>query len=100
MRGELSTSLPLEDGCRRRLSTLTPGWTAGEVAVLGDAARTADTIADSDGELLALPATAFHGLAETDPALYATLQRNLLAGAYELAAQLTRELGRAPDHAG
>lgn len=100
LRGELSTSLPLDDGTSRRLSTLTPGWTAGEVAVLGDADRTADTIADSDGELLALAASDFHALAETDPALYATLQRNLLAGAYELAAQLTRELGRAPDHAG
>ena len=94
MRGELSSSLPLPDGGRRRLSTLTPGWTVGEVAVLGDAARTADTFADTDGDLLVLRADDFHALADTHPALHATLLRNMLTSAYEVAAQLMRELGR------
>lgn len=94
MRGELSTSVPLEGGGRRRLATLTPGWSVGEMAVLGDAARTADTHADGDGELLVLSAADFHRLAAEDPPLHATLLRNMLVGAYELAAQLTRELGR------
>jgi hypothetical protein len=94
MRGELSSSLPLPGGGRRRLSTLTPGWTVGEVAVLGEAARTADTYADTDGDLLVLSAEDFHALAGTEPALHATLLRNMLSSAYEVAAQLMRELGR------
>ncbi|MDO8214181.1 glutaminase A [Conexibacter sp. CPCC 206217] len=94
MRGELSTSLPLPDGGRRRLSTLTPGWTVGEIAVLSDAARTADTYADTDGDLLVLTAADFHTLADTHPALHATLLRNMLTSAYDVAAQLMRELGR------
>lgn len=94
MRGELSSSLPLADGGRRRLATLTPGWSIGEVAVLGEATRTADTDADSDGDLLLLAAADFHALATTDPPLHAALLHNMLAAAYELAADLTRELGR------
>ncbi|MDW5594744.1 glutaminase A [Conexibacter stalactiti] len=99
MRGELSTSVPLPDGGRRRLSTVTPGWTVGEMAVLGEGARTADTRADTDGDLLLLAADDFHALADGNPALHAALLRNMLTGAYELAAQLTRELGR-PSGAG
>lgn len=99
MRGELSTSVPLPDGGRRRLSTLTPGWTIGEMAVLGEGARTADTRGDTDGDLLVLAADDFHALADSNPALHAALLRNMLTGAYELAAQLTRELGR-PSGAG
>lgn len=94
MRGELSTSVPLPGGGRRRLATVTPGWSVGEMAVLGEAARTADTHADADGELLVLGARHFHALAAEDPPLHATLLRNMLVGAYELAAELTRELGR------
>lgn len=94
MRGELSTSIPLPGGGRRRISTLTPGWTIGEMAVLGEGVRTADTHGGTDGDLLVLDAADFHALADTHPALHATLLRNMLTSAYELAAQLTRELGR------
>lgn len=99
MRGELSTSVPLPDGGRRRLATLTPGWTIGEMAVLGEGARTADTRGDTDGDLLVLAADDFHALADSNPTLHAALLRNMLTGAYELAANLTRELGR-PSGAG
>ncbi|HST37946.1 MAG TPA: glutaminase, partial [Conexibacter sp.] len=99
MRGELSTSVPLPDGGRRRLATLTPGWTIGEMAVLGEGARTADTRGDTDGDLLVLAADDFHALADSNPPLHAALLRNMLTGAYELAANLTRELGR-PSGAG
>lgn len=94
MRGELSASIPLPDGGRRRISTLTPGWTIGEMAVLGEGVRSADTYGETDGELLVLDAADFRALADTDPALHATLLRNMLTSAYDLAAQLTRELGR------
>jgi glutaminase len=94
MRGELSTSVPLPGGGRRRVSTLTPGWTVGEMAVLGEGTRSADTHADTDGDLLVLAAEDFHALVASDPPLHAALLRNMLTGAYELAAQLTRELGR------
>jgi glutaminase len=94
MRGELRSSIPLPGGGSRRLATMTPGWTIGEMAVLGEGARTADTVADTDGDLLVLDAADFHALADGDPPLHAALLRNMLTGAYELAAQLTRELGR------
>lgn len=94
MRGELSTAMAQPDGGRRRLATLTPGWTIGEMAVLGEGSRTADTVADTDGDLLVLDAADFRALVHEDPPLHAALLRNMLTDAYALASQLMRELGR------
>ncbi len=93
MNGELSTSIPLDDGRRRRVATLTPGWAVGELAALGELPRPVDVRADTDGTMLVLGALAFRELAETRPTLYAALLRNMLRSASELASQLARELG-------
>ena len=49
--GEVSVTIDLEAG-RRRLITLVPGATFGELAVVGEATRSADVRADCPAELL------------------------------------------------
>jgi len=89
--GEVSINLPLGDGVRRRIATLTPGMSFGELAVLGHDVRTVEAIADGDVELALLRADAFHALHDEDPGLQAALLANMLAGAYELVARATAE---------
>jgi glutaminase len=89
--GEVSVTIDLEAG-RRRLVTIIPGATFGELAVLGQATRTADVRADRPSELLALSSTAFDELKRSCPELQAALLRNLLRGAYEIIERSTREL--------
>ena len=89
--GEVSINLPLGDGVRRRIATLTPGMSFGELAVLGHDVRTVEAIADGDIELALLRADAFHALHDEDPGLQAALLANMLAGAYELVARATAE---------
>ncbi len=91
MAGEVSLRLRLDDGTPRRLATLTPGMSFGELAVLGDEARAAEAVADGDVELAVLDAADFAALRESDPALQAALLTNMLSGAYELVARATAE---------
>jgi glutaminase len=96
--GHVSVQLPLADGGVRRLATLAPGMTFGELAVVGHATRTVDAFADGDVELLVLRADVLAQLGTTNPALKAALLQNMLAGAYESVGRMTREvasLGRA-----
>jgi glutaminase len=90
--GEVAVSLPGENGARRRLATLPPGSTFGELAVLGEATRTADVTAETDVTVMTLNAAAFVHLEQSEPALKARLLQNMLAGAYEAVARMSREL--------
>ena len=94
MAGDVSVTIPAEDGSARRLATLQPGMIFGEAAVLGRAKRTADVIADVPSRLLTLSAATFEDLGRTDPALQAALLHNPLRGAYETVDRLTREVAR------
>jgi glutaminase len=89
--GEVSVTIDLEAG-RRRLVTIIPGATFGELAVIGQATRTADVRADRPSEVLVLRSTVFEELGRGCPELQAALLRNLLRGAHEIIERSTREL--------
>lgn len=98
MAGEVVVSVPIAAGGARRMATLLPGETFGDLAVVGQATRTLDVVAETEVELLVLPAETFAGLAHASPALQAGLLQNMLAGAYDSVGRMSREivaLGRA-----
>jgi len=80
-------------GIRRRLSTLTPGFSFGEFAFADASARPVSVRAETAGECLVLSLEAFERIGEQTPALQAALLRNLLAGYYEIIGRTTREVG-------
>ncbi len=92
LEGEVTLELEI-DGNRRRLSTLTPGFSFGEFAFVDAAARPVSVRAETDGECLALGLDSFERMGEHDPALQAALLRNLLTGYYEIIGRTTREVG-------
>ena len=93
MRGEVAIAVDLAGGGSRRLSTLTPGMTFGETALLQRGPRrTAHVRGEEEGELRVLSAQDFDELAGTDPALQAALLRNLLAATHEIVGRLTTQV--------
>jgi glutaminase len=90
--GEVTLEVEI-DGSRRRLATLTPGFSFGEFAFADTAARPVGVRAETDGECLVLTVAAFEKIGEREPALQAALLRNLLAGYYEIIGRTTREVG-------
>jgi glutaminase len=91
---EGEVTLELEVGSiRRRLSTLTPGFSFGEFAFADASARPVSVRAETPGECLVLSLDAFERIGEQTPALQAALLRNLLAGYYEIIGRTTREVG-------
>jgi glutaminase len=89
--GEVSVTIDLESG-RRRLVTIIPGATFGELAVVDQATRTADVRADRASEVLVLRSSTFEEVGRSCPELQSALLRNLLRGAYEIIERSTREL--------
>lgn len=75
-----------------RLSTLLPGAIFGEMALHGTSRRSADIIAEHDGELLALPLAEFEGFGQGDVALQAGLLRGLLESSNEIVIRLTKQV--------
>ncbi len=92
LEGEVAVSIRIEDGAPRRLATLPPGSTFGELAVLGKATRTADVTAQTDVTLMALDADRFRRLEQSQPVLQGRLLQNMLVGAYEAVARMSREV--------
>ncbi|MEO6207641.1 MAG: cyclic nucleotide-binding domain-containing protein [Candidatus Limnocylindrales bacterium] len=90
-RGRASVSIEIPGQGRRRLSTLGPGITFGEAALLDGGLRTADVGADSEVVCLAL-SVAFEALLVQHPEVTAALLRNLLRSVGATAARLTREV--------
>jgi glutaminase len=64
----------------------------GELAAVGQFARSADVRANGPVEVLVLSAKAFADLGQTRPELQAALLQNLLRGAYETVDRTTREV--------
>jgi len=91
-RGRASVSIEIPAQGRRRLSTLGPGMTFGEAALLDGGLRTADVGADSEVVCLALSVEAFETLLMQHPDVAAALLRNLLRSVGATAARLTREV--------
>ena len=92
LEGEVTLELEV-DGTRRRLATLTPGFSFGEFAFVDADARPVGVRAETAGECLVLSLEAFEGVGAAEPALQAALLRNLLAGYYEIIGRTTREVG-------
>ncbi len=92
LEGEVTLELEV-DGARRRLATLTPGFSFGEFAFADASVRPADVRAETAGECLVLTLDAFERIGERTPALQAALLRNLLIGYYEIIGRATREVG-------
>ena len=89
--GEVTIGVELE-GKRRRMATLTPGYSFGEFALADTSSRPVTVAAETDGEALVLSVTEFERIGAADPALQAALLRNLLAGYYEIIGRLTLEV--------
>jgi glutaminase len=92
MRGELSVVLPLPQGGTRRLATLSAGLALGESALLAGGRRSADVVADTEVEVLALTPAAFARLQTECPTLALRLLHNLLASSAEAVERLTAEV--------
>jgi CRP-like cAMP-binding protein len=60
-----------------RLLSFGPGLTFGEMALLDGQRRSADAVADTDGEVAQLSRAGFDDLAVADPPLYAAVTRGL-----------------------
>jgi glutaminase len=91
-RGRISVTVDLPGGGRRRLSTLGPGMTFGEAALVDGERRTADVHADTDVVCRMLSTEAFEALVVAHPGVAATVLRNLLGTVGATAARLTREV--------
>lgn len=91
--GEVRIEIDLGDGHSRRLATLMPGLSFGEVAIADVPARPVTARGESAGECLVLSVAAFERLGESDPVLQTALMRNLLASFYEVIGRMTREVG-------
>lgn len=76
--GKISILLPADDGGKRRVATLSPGMTLGEVAMLSGRDRIGTSVADSPVAAYVLKASDLELLRETDPSLAAILFENLL----------------------
>lgn len=75
--GEVSVVLRLSDGSHQRLATLSCGMSFGEMAMLGQAARSASVHADTAVRCWALSAEALDQLAVKRPEVKIALLRNL-----------------------
>ncbi len=92
-RGEVSVSIELADGKRKRLSTLPAGMAFGEMALIDRAPRSANVTALTQVACAALPIAAFDRLQESNPALRMRLLTNLLRHVSGTLRRLTEKVG-------
>ncbi|SFZ85312.1 L-glutaminase [Devosia enhydra] len=85
--GRVTVSIAVDGGKRRRISTIDPGNVFGELALFGSARRTADVIAQTDGEVLLLSGATLADIEASDPRLHLALA---LAVGRSLADRLAR----------
>jgi glutaminase len=92
MRGQVSVTLDLPNGQLTRLSTLSPGMTFGELALVDRSPRTADVRAHKAVECLVLSAAALDRLGEEEPRIKTGILENLLRNVHRMVGQLNREV--------
>jgi glutaminase len=90
--GKVSVVVDLPSGQLKRLSTVSPGMSFGELAALDRELRTADVRADMVAECYVLPAKAFEELATAAPDLHIALLRNLMRNLAKMVSRLDREI--------
>jgi len=86
--GRVNVTIAVASGAHRRISTIDAGNVFGELALFGQARRTADVVAASAGQLLELTAEAIGRLSETAPRVHTAL-------ALAVGRSLADRLGRA-----
>jgi len=90
--GKVSVVVDLPSGQLKRLSTVSPGMSFGELAALDRQQRTADVRADMPTECYVLAAGAFEELATSAPDLHIALLRNLMRNLARMVSRLDREI--------
>lgn len=91
-RGEVSVTVELPGSRVRRLATLSPGMSFGELAVVQRGPRTADVWADTAVECWALDTAAFEELGRTHPQIKIIILENLLRSAAQMLARANQEV--------
>ena len=91
-RGEVSVTVDLPGGRVRRLATLSPGMSFGELAVVHRGSRTADVRADTGVECWMLTTTAFEVLGRARPQIKIVILENLLRRAAQMLARANEEV--------
>ena len=76
--GKISILIRADDGDRRRIATLSPGMTLGEVAMLSGGNRIGTSVADTRVSAYVLEAGDLEVLRSSDPSLVAIFFENLL----------------------
>lgn len=89
LEGEIGLHVP---GTTRRLVSFAPGVTIGEMAVLANAARSAEAIAESDVTALRMSSKSFQDLMQSHPALAAKLSTNIALHLAQRVRMLTTDL--------
>ena len=75
--GQVSILVPLDNGAHQRIATLGPGMEFGELALLGQTARSASVHADTDVRCRIVEAGDFGRIADAAPELKITVLENL-----------------------
>jgi glutaminase len=75
--GKVMVGLDLANGHRRRLASIGPGVTFGEMALLDGGTRSADAWADGAVECLTLPIVALTEISRTQPRILTTILLNI-----------------------
>jgi glutaminase len=92
LEGEVSVMIDLASGRQKRVSTMSPGMTFGELAAVARALRSADVRADLPVRCLALSTTALAELGQTHPRICLAIQANLLRTLALMIARLNQEI--------
>ncbi|MGH7895710.1 MAG: glutaminase, partial [Candidatus Binatia bacterium] len=92
LRGDVSVTLDVPQGERRRVATVSAGMAFGDLALLDRSPRTADVHADTPVECAILPLDAFDRMSESHPAIKIALLANLLRSASRMVVRLNEEL--------
>ncbi len=77
-RGSASISITLPDGATRRVATVGPGYTFGEMAILDGGRRSADVFADEAMVCYGFSVDRIHELAKDNPQLLSTILINMV----------------------
>jgi len=93
LEGEASVVLPLDDGSNQRVATLSHGMSFGEMALLGQAARSASVFADSRVRIWRLQAGALGQLATVQPDVMINVLKNLSVDLVQKLRQANRMIG-------
>jgi len=92
MSGEVSVTVTLPDGRRKRLSTLSAGMTFGELAIVDRSDRSADVRADTAAECYVLSAAEFERLGDTAPKIQIALLKSMQRSAHQMVSRLNQEV--------